>query len=233
MSWLGIAVALTMVAGCESAATGPAPAPAPAVARVAPDAAPAIEGPAWIARRLDGGVLPSPQVLETFTLRRAGTRACLTMDVQHAETSRGFRVVGAWKPASTIEYRGTATESGTTVALDLAHDATALHLTCMPARERVAAATAIRVRHAYARYKECGDPGRWEPAATTTVEILKCELPEGFQEPHGWSIPYLAFAPSPGIEWLHVNDDCSMQGGGFRRIAADGAIAGFRAPSDR
>ena len=35
-------------------------------------------------------------------------------------------------------------------------------------------------------------PGSWEPAATTRVDVLRCELPEGFQEAHGWFVPYLA-----------------------------------------
>ena len=33
----------------------------------------------------------------------------------------------------------------------------------------------------------------------------------------------LAFAPSPGIEWLFVNDDC-LQGGGWRLVPADRSI---------
>jgi len=39
---------------------------------------------------------------------------------------------------------------------------------------------------------------------------------------------HVAFAPAPGVEWLYVNDDCVMQGGGFRWIAKDGAIASER-----
>jgi hypothetical protein len=37
------------------------------------------------------------------------------------------------------------------------------------------------------------------------------------------SAPHLAFAPSPGIEWLYVNDDC-LQGGGWRQVPADRSI---------
>jgi hypothetical protein len=188
--------------------------------------------PAWIMRRLDGGAITYPQVLETFTLRRDGASAALTMEVQHAATKRGFMEVGEWKPVSTKHYLGTAAEAGGKTTIDIALGAESLHFTCKRTQQSVAAATAVRRRHAYEVYRECGDPGRWEPAATTRVDVLRCELPEGFQEAHGWFVPYLAFTPAPGIEWLHVNDDCSMQGGGWRRIASDGSIAAFRSPRD-
>jgi hypothetical protein len=34
--------------------------------------------------------------------------------------------------------------------------------------------------------------------------------------------------PAPAIEYLWVNDDCSMQGGGYRDVPKDGSIASPR-----
>ena len=73
-----------------------------------------------------------------------------------------------------------------------------------------------------AKYKQpcSGDPGKFAPAATKKVEVLSCKHPD-FDAP-------MIFGRAPGIEYLHVNDDCNMQGGGYRAIAADGSVAPVR-----
>ena len=253
MRFVFVAAALACASGCDKGepppvvAPPPHPTPPPDAAVAPADASPVrvslppppaipaslAAAPAWITRRLDGGAMPSPQVLETFTLRREGTSALLTVTVQHATESMRTHEVSPWSAVlSTKQYLGTFAEITNTLTLDVAAGAETLHFVCKRAKETVATATAVRRPHPKA--PGCtGDQGHWDPAATTPVDVLHCELPEGFQEAHGWFVPYLAFAPAPGIEWLFVNDDCSMQGGGWRRIAADGAIAGFRSPKDR
>ena len=36
------------------------------------------------------------------------------------------------------------------------------------------------------------------------------------------------FGEAPGIEFLFVNDDCIIQGGGLRRVPSDGSVSAIR-----
>lgn len=97
----------------------------------------------------------------------------------------------------------------------------ALHTwSCHDATLDVAVAKAVRVRKD--PDLECGDTGAFSPATTEKVQVLLCTDED--------EVRY-AFAEGPGVEWLYVNDDCVMQGGGFRRIADDLSIAAPRPAS--
>jgi len=97
---------------------------------------------------------------------------------------------------------------------------------------------------------ELVEPGRWftdldliyAKKRTTTRVIVHREpplepvLPHAGVEPVGTlsvravgddPVP-MPFADAPGVEYVHVNDDCDQQGGGYRAIAADGSVAPVR-----
>jgi hypothetical protein len=189
--------------------------------------------PAWIYRTFATAGIPigtgtargqrDPQHLTTYTLQRHGALALLTRDELKGGDIHGPHVMGPWSPSPTKRYVGTAETQGTSVTLSLSSDTETLTLRCAPATIAVAAIHAVRKPH---RKLEdgCGDEGRWVPAATKNVQLLRClELePDGSTDVYGRP---LNFARAPGIEWLFVNDDCTQQGGGWRRIPADGSVA--------
>jgi hypothetical protein len=179
----------------------------------------------WVMRQLDVGAVPFPQRATTFTLRRDNGRALLEIATQKA-ISKDLMNVSGWEPATTRNYLGTVTETAETVTLDLTDGAEPLHLVCKAANEKAAPANAVR-KPGPRRGEACGDKGRWVPATTTTVDVLRCETGADYKRKYGDSA-YLAFALTPGIEWTHLNDDCVVQGGGWRLIPADHAIAEFR-----
>jgi hypothetical protein len=87
--------------------------------------------------------------------------------------------------------------------------------TCKRTKLDVAAATAVRVP--VPRVTECGNQGMWLPNKTKKVDALLCT--------HDPDDPnQIGLAAAPGIEWLYVNDDCVMQGGGWRSIPKDGSV---------
>jgi hypothetical protein len=101
-----------------------------------------------------------------------------------------------------------------------------IDLRCERKTLAVARANAVRGRTPKLRGEECGDTGRWVPGTTNRMQVLLCADNPPANEPNEWE--KLAFAAAPGIEWLHVNDDCIIQGGGWRAVAADSAIAKLR-----
>lgn len=125
----------------------------------------------------------------------------------------------AWKPASTSQYVGGAANDGKTITLALVAGTDKLSLACTPDKVDAAAATAVRKLHPKGKYKACGDPGRWVPEKTKSIAVLRCMHPD-FASP-------MLFAEAPGVEYLFVSDDRN-RGGGYRVIAADGAIAPAR-----
>jgi len=198
-------------------------APAPAVA-IATELAAA---PAWIGRAFTTGLIARDHTHVTRTLRRHGVQALLTIETQAARSKR-FEV-GPWKPRSVVTYLGTAIETGKVVTLELTNIADATDTISMPCRKQtIAAAPSTGVRRATTTSTECGDRGRWHPRTTKKLTALAC-LPINnkafdFEDDTTWpSAPHIAFAPSPGIEWLYVNDDC-LQGGGWRQVPADRSI---------
>jgi hypothetical protein len=65
------------------------------------------------------------------------------------------------------------------------------------------------------------------PARTGKVEALRCGVSET-DDPTADRMEEMAFTAEPGVEFLAINDDCIMQGGGCRRIARDGSVANVR-----
>lgn len=154
--------------------------------------------------------------LTTYTLRRDDTQALLT--VQTREQQQG----GEWNVGAVGEWLGRITENGKQVTFTPdVHPGRADGPTLSCKRTTLKAAAAVAVRTPTGGADECGDEGRRVPAKTRAIEALHCSA-----DPHDWS--QIALAPAPGIEWLHVNDDCSMQGGGWRLIAPSFAIAKIR-----
>jgi hypothetical protein len=182
--------------------------------------------PKWIGRRLMAGAVRREQTHETFTLQHEGREALVTVEQRHAKTGLGdLMAEPSWSEASVKQFLGTFTEQGDVVSIDAACGAEKLDLRCKRTTVAAAAANAVRGRTPSMRGEECGDPGRWVPGATRRIAVLHC-IP--FDEPIPEEWEKLAFAEAPGIEWLHVNDDCVIQGGGWRVVAADGAIAKIR-----
>ncbi|MBA3502218.1 MAG: hypothetical protein M4D80_05375 [Myxococcota bacterium] len=197
----------TPVAITPDAAVDAAPAPP------APDAELAV-APPLVFRFYSTGLVPpatGPR-LETWTLRHVGERGMVLVERMAPDGE-------AFKPASKTLYLGTASDDGKTLTLALAAGTDKLALACKREKLAIAAATAVRKRHAKGKYKEC-DPGRWVPEKTKSVDVLQCKHPD-FDAP-------MPFAAAPGVEYLYVNDDCQMQGGGYRAIATDAAIAPVR-----
>jgi hypothetical protein len=217
---------LVCLAACGSSPSPPAtPTPVASPPDAMIDAPPPIDAPApdaelaaappSVFRFHSTGLVPSktgPR-LETWTLRHAGDRGMVLVERMAADGER-------WKPASTSMYLGSAADDGKTLTLTLAAGTDKLALACTRERLPIAAATAVRKPHKKGKYKECGDPGRWVPDKTTSIDVLQCKHPD-FEAP-------MPFAAAPGVEYLYVNDDCQMQGGGYRAIAKDAAIAPVR-----
>jgi hypothetical protein len=182
--------------------------------------------PAWIYREFSTGQIRRDSTLTTFTLRRHTTRAMLTVDEQVARHP-GLKSIGPWSARSTKLYVGTVEQRHPSVRLVLAHGSDTLDLTCKPGTLAVAGATAVRRPNpTKPGQEECGDRGRWVPGATRKLEALRCELVPQDEDPDRGE--RYAFVPAPGIEFLYVNDDCVIQGGGYRAIPKDGSIGAVR-----
>ncbi|MBA3394991.1 MAG: hypothetical protein H0T89_20260 [Deltaproteobacteria bacterium] len=174
--------------------------------------------PQWIGRTFDTGLITFTHIYEIHTLRRHGLQAALTIQRQIAGTGGGLSI-GPWSAEPTKYYLGTAAQQGNVVTLALANveDPTdRINLPCKLTKLAAARNDAVR-RNSSSTLENCGDEGRWHPAVTKRIDVLHCRADENPSAPH------LAFAPSPGIEWLFVNDDC-LQGGGWRQVRADHAI---------
>lgn len=182
--------------------------------------------PAWIYRHLEAGAVRADQRLTTYTLRRLGTQALWTEQTQSAPASLRGGVVGAWSPISTKTFVGSVELERTGLRLKLQHGTERVELSCHAGSISVAGATAVRARTPGKGACE-GDRGRWQPAGLTKVDALRCgPLPKGSDPDR---TDEHVFTPSPGTEFLFVNDDCVIQGGGYRSVAADGSVAPVRA----
>jgi hypothetical protein len=205
------------------------PAPAVGAPPPAPIAIPAdlTAAPAWIGRQFRTGLIVREHTVETMTLQRAGTTALLTVDVQRAPSQ--MLDIGPWGPKTTKQYLGDVIESASgAVGIKVANVTDpddVIDLPCKRGKLAVAPAQAIRLMSH--RGEECGDEGRWSKPTQRIDAILCTPLKDGptdHDDESTWpSAPHVAFAPASGIEWLYVNDDC-FQGGGWRRIPADGSI---------
>lgn len=208
-----------------------APAAAPILIDAAPpvDAAPAIPAellaaPPRITRRIATGMAVSRHEAETYTLQIAGAQALLVVKGERGVPEKGDLLgvrITRWDPVTTRQLLGTATVTGATTTLVFGD----IKLTCTAGKHAVARAGAVRAPSPPAKNSECGDTGRFIPATTTKVDAFRCKTPDDVD-------PSFVFAAAPGIEWIFVNDDCAMQGGGWRQIASDGSIAPFRDTKD-
>lgn len=185
--------------------------------------------PAWIGRQFDTGLVPQRHTHKTYTLQRYGRQALLRLETQLAGAD-GL-AIGTWQAQPVKVYLGIAEEKANLVTLKLSNvdDPTdTITLPCRRTAIAVARADAVRRSSIPAAKQECGDRGRWHPASTRQIPALRClplaDKPWNIEDSSTWdSAPHLAFAPSPGIEWLYVNDDC-LQGGGWREVPADRSI---------
>src|SRR5262249_25101801 len=140
-------------------------------------------------RRYYTGAVTTPKLV-TYTLRRGGGRAQLAIETSTAgyapsrgrPIAPGAGVVDSWKLESVVRFTGTSTAD--TVELRQIGGTAAWKLTCRLLRVDAAHADAIRKRAGSGG--ECGDKGRWAPAATTKVDVTYCysREPEGGKPEH-------------------------------------------------
>jgi hypothetical protein len=183
----------------------------------------------WVYRELQTGAIRARHTLAIYRLHRHGTRAALLVEEREATSSDpdADRIDG-FTTRSFRLYVGTVTARGRRQTFALVSDdnrGETLDLPCRLSRVAVARADAVREPSGSG---ECGDRGEWRPSTMKRREILSC-LPFARDDPDPDRDEQLAFAPEPGIEFLFVNDDCTMQGGGYRAISAGGAVANIRA----
>lgn len=174
----------------------------------------------WIGRTFHTGMIARQHTHETQILRRHGVLALLTIELRVAQ-SQMFEI-GTWKAQPVTTYVGTSKQTAKVVTLDLTNMADATDRISMQCRTTTIAAappTAVRRATIPDHVEECGDEGRWQPRTTKRMTVLRCADDDSTSD----DAPDLAFAPSPGIEWLYVNDDC-LQGGGWRQVPADRSI---------
>ncbi len=186
-----------------------------------------VKAPKWIGRRFLTGMDTRESTLETFTLQRVGERALLTVEAIRAD-NKDDGTYDKWNKISLLQYLGTATTEGDVITIKVANRPLSLDWTCKLTKVDVAAATAVRDRDPKFKGKDCGDPGRWQPAATQKVEVLKCSTAyasDDEQPPVVDSKDNLAFMAAPGVEWLWITDECVIQGGGWRRVPAKFTLA--------
>jgi hypothetical protein len=230
--WIGAAALL--LAGCYTSGTAPTP--------ISNTKAPADTGGRWIARSFHTTQLPltgnaAQNQHETLTLQWSGTEATLLIQERSAAFAEGTEI-GPWRAEPARRLVGRAAQKGRVIAFDFGTDVGgdrggkgAVEFPCVHDSLDVAAATAVR--RPSPAHDECGDTGHWEPAATPRLPVLRCRG-LGFDSSimpgdADWeAFASLAFARAPGVEWLHVNDDCMMQGGGWRAVPADGSITSPR-----
>ncbi len=86
----------------------------------------------------------------------------------------------------------------------------------------VAGASAVRIREGKGGCE--GDQGKWSPRATRKTKALVCGDMSSEMDPTFTFVE----PPAPELEWVWVNDDCSMQGGGYRDVPKDGSIVSPR-----
>ena len=192
----------------------PPPADAPPV-----DAAPAIPAdlaaaPAWSGRSFYTGHIRAKAVHSTATLQRVGDRALVTVDIRETP----LRLDGKPPPPFGPPVRRTFLGTFDGKQLVYADGGETITLPCTTQTVRVAAATAVRIREGKGGCE--GDRGKWSPAKTRAQKALVCgDMSSELDPSYTFVEP-----PAPAIEYLWVNDDCSMQGGGYRDVPPDGSI---------
>jgi hypothetical protein len=154
--------------------------------------------------------LPSDRI-ETFTLEWRG--AAGTLSVQQD-----------LKPADRYTVRVEEAGGAITVHLKYPNGATEPWVRCTRDTLVVAGPTARIVVYS----GMCNDIHGWDPDDSSKVPVLACKLlDKDSLEPvdYNWKRgSNLVFASDPGIEWVHVEDEC-LKSDGWREIAADGSLA--------
>lgn len=240
MRWPLLVGILVVTGSCERSGhedppAKPAPPPVPAKPAVGPPidaAAPAIDAPppppaipadlaaapAWAGRSFYTGFIRGKAVHTTATLQVVGDRALVTVIIREQPVLLDGKPPPPWGPPITEHYLGTFDGA----QLVYTHGAETVTLPCSTKTVRVAAASAVRVREGK---RGCeGDQGKWKPGTTRAQKALVCGDVTSEMDP---SYTFVE-PPAPAIEYLWVNDDCSMQGGGYRDVPKDGSIASPR-----
>jgi hypothetical protein len=199
---------------------------APAATPVIPDAL--ANAPRLVYRSLDTGMLNARSTLVTRTLQRFEDQALLTVLSQTSDSSTSEPVLGPFGAPAIRRYLGTATTRGDTTTFSLVDGADKLTLECSMGHVQVAAATAVRKPVGGGQCD--GDRGRWQPRATKRVAALRCGIHLPSPDYPADRDEDMAFTAPPGIEFLFVNDDCVMQGGGYRLMPPDGGVGAIRPP---
>jgi hypothetical protein len=152
-----------------------------------------------------------PERVVTYELVIDGAAATLTI------VERGRRLGEAdWKPISDRQLEGSiTTQRSGAFSLDLAtKEGDTMKTLCKPESLRVAKATATLRRKPNAG--ECEATPVWSPSTLTPTKVYTCKL--AVRDDQDPVIPAsLSLAEGPGVEAVAVNDDCSLQGSGFRR----------------
>jgi hypothetical protein len=194
-------------------------------------------------RYVSVGLVNPRSSASTYRLFREGPRARIVLESQVHGGSMSIQ--GGWVSDGGSTYVGSARDSGGALLLDVSDGATRLDLACSWKREQVAVATAVRVRTGPGG--DCGDRGAWSPAATSAMVFACSPVPATppVSSPPPPTDPaearweravaaeqalraQLSFGSGAGVEYLYVNDDCVMQGGGLRFIPPDRSIAEAR-----
>ena len=165
---------------------------------------------------------PRTERVAMFTLVRDGDKATLTVE----KSSRG--VAAEWKVEPVVVYEGSAADTTNGgLRLELAtEDGKQIVDTCKASTLRVGGATAVLVPSK--DNSECNSILEWSPRKTTKVPVLECTV-EARDSDDDPVIPRIVtFGPEPGIEAIAINDDCAMQGSGFRKIKSPATIAPSR-----
>jgi hypothetical protein len=167
-----------------------------------------------IFRQYSAGHVLKNQKLTTFTLSFDGVRASLRTQPQ---TLKGSETGTEWLSDPEETFVGTLIRAdANSMTIDLAVKEGTMSLQCSRSSVQVARANAVRIPNPKFT-DECGDEGIWFPAKTTKKSGWKCE-----SEGPLWLGLFLA--DPPGIEHLFVNDDCAMQGGGYRLVESSGKV---------
>jgi hypothetical protein len=170
----------------------------------------------WQVRVIGNYEIGTDSDVDTYTLRRTGSRISLTIETMTAPTL-GIGEIGSWRMRSVRTLTGAIHEEGSSITLDLAAGAEHRVLNCERTTKDLATAGAVRTRSGG---NSCGDVGRWVPSTTLPVDVIVC---------HGGPLDAdLVFAPPPGVERIVISADCEHHDG--LRVGSPGSIARFRIP---
>jgi hypothetical protein len=200
--WVRWSLLVPICEACQPTPNNPPPSPVSAAT-----SSPVVR--TFVFRRFSTGKIVSRSKVWIWTLRVEGD------DVRMSKRElSGPGHESLTESAGPESWSGHAKQERSGLTLELSNSEERLTLSCKKATIAVASHDAVRVRDENFD-GECGNRGRWAPQAVHDVEALRCRYADDT----------LAFVDAPGVEELEVNDDCVMQGRGFRAIAEDGAIA--------